>query len=245
MNKLLLSCALALFATTASAQDPVPTPTPFGGGYSFAALFGPTVSMGASTETAVTPQAFVSVSGPIPIGSIAQDRLPVLHVIGNLSALPGDEIDREGGISATLKAFKSIEFSVGISKRISNWLVIGSQELATSVFVEAGFATRLDGDTVPRDKAPRWASVGLRFDDRKSGAYLKNAVALDQRLDGKYQLAMNISGYVKAYEFKSGSAGAEVGLLMRAILGIDASKRYPELTGGRRDVVTVSSVFGW
>jgi hypothetical protein len=166
-------------------------------------------------------------------------------VIGNLSALPGDEIDRDGGIGETLKAFKSIEFSVGISKRVSEWLVIGNQELASSVFAEAGFATRLDGDTVPRDKAPRWAAIGLRFDERKTGAYLKTAGALDQRLDGTYQLALNVSGYVRAYEFKSGTAGAEVGLLLRAILGIDASKRNPELTGGRRDVVTVSSVVGW
>lgn len=254
-----LICCTLLFSLTAApllhAQEPAPLPLPFPeaspspepyqvDGYSFTAMLGGTVSMSSNAETKLAPIARLQVSGPLALGGANPDRLPRLHVTADLEALPGDTIDQAGGIGATLEQFKALRFTVGISQRISKWQAFGAQSVATSIYADAGFATRLDGEQEPRDKAPRFTSFGVRFDERTSGSFLKLGVGPDQRLDGTWQLATHIDGYVRAYALKSGAA--EMGLLMRAILGIDASSpSRPGLTGGRRDSVNVGFVAGF
>jgi len=244
MRRLILG-SLVLAAVPALAQDPAPSPTPSQvDGYSFTAMIGGTVSMASNADTKLAPIARLQVSGPLAIGSANPEKLPQLHVTADLEALPGETIDQQGGIGATLEQFKALRFTVGMSQRISKWQAFGEQRVATSIYADGGFATRLDGDQQARDKAPRFASFGIRFDERTSGSYLKLGMGPDQRLDGQWQLATHIDGYVRAYALKSGTA--EFGLLMRAILGVDASSpTHPTLNGGMRDSVNVGFVAGF
>lgn len=242
MNRL-IRFFLALLAAPVLAQEPTPTPIQVDG-YSFAAMLGGTVSMSSGAETAIQPIARLQVDGPLALGSADPSKLPRLHVMADLEALPGDTIDQAGGIGATLEQFKALRFTVGISQRISTPLVAGAQIITTSLYADAGFATRLDGEFEARDKAPRFSSFGLRFDERASGSFLKLGLGPDQRLTGDWQAAAHIDGYVRAYALKSGAA--EFGLLIRAILGVNLSSiDHPNLTGGIRDSINVGFVGGF
>lgn len=235
--------AFLFAAATAAAQDPSPTPVQVDG-YSFAAMIGGTISMSSGAETKIQPIARLQVDGPLALGGANPDKLPRLHVMGDLEALPGDTIDQAGGIGATLEQFKALRFTVGISQRISKPLVSGAQVITTSLYADAGFATRLDGEFEARDKAPRFSSFGVRFDERTSGSFLKLGMGPDQRLTGDWQAAAHIDGYVRAYALKSGAA--EIGLLIRAILGVNlSSPDHPNLTGGMRDSINVGFTAGF
>lgn len=225
---------------------PSPSPTPYTvDGYSFAAMIGGTVSMSSEAETKLAPIARLQVDGPLALGGADPTKLPRLHVTADLEALPGETIDESGGIGATLEQFRALRFTVGISQRISRRLVVGEQEITTSIYADAGFSTRLDGELKARDRAPRFASFGIRFDERRSGSYLKLGGGPDQRLDGTYQFGAHIDGYVKAYELKA-AGGATIGLIVRAILGVDiSSPSRPGLTGGRRDSINVGFAAGF
>lgn len=243
MNRL-FRFLLALLAVPAFAQGPPPSPSPTPvqvDGYAFAAMIGGTVSMSSGAETKIQPIARLQVDGPLALGSANPDKLPRLHVMADLEALPGDTIDQAGGIGATLEQFKALRFTVGISQRISTPLVAGTQVITTALYADAGFATRLDGEFEAQDKAPRFSSFGVRFDEKTSGSFLKLGVGPDQRLDSTWQAAAHIDGYVRAYALKSGAA--EVGLLIRAILGINlSSPDHPGLTGGMKDSINVGFV---
>lgn len=236
---------LTLLAVPALAQDPTPSPTPYQvDGYSFTAMIGGTVSMSSEADTKVAPLARIQVSGPLALGSADPSKLPQLHVTADLEALPGETIDQAGGIGATIEQFRALRFTVGISQRISKWQAFGAQRIATSLYADAGFATRLDGAVQARDRAPRFASFGVRFDEATSGSYLKLGAGPDQRLDGQYQFVAHIDAYARAYALKSGAA--EVGLLLRAILGVNASSpSRPNLTGGTRDSINVGFIAGF
>jgi hypothetical protein len=243
-TKTLVASIFVLAASVASAQDPTPTPVALDG-FKVSAKIGGSVSMSSAADTLLTPIAKLTASGPLAFGSIAVNKLPILHIDGELSALPGDTIDQGSGISGTLAQFKALEFSVGISKRVSQYLALnnGKQIVSTSVYGEAGFATRLDNEEKARDKAPRYGCLGLRFDEANSSSYLKLGPCLDQRLDGTYQVTASISGMVTPFEFGSGTG---VSIYVKAILGINvSSSSRPELTGSRRDSVNVGSLIGW
>lgn len=227
----------------AFAQGPAPTPDP--DGYTFSAMVGGTVSMAPGTDTQLAPIARLQVDGPLAFGSAETAKLPRLHVTADLEALPGQTIDQTGGIAGTLAQFKSLRFTVGASQRISKWVEAGNQRIATSVYIDGGFSTRLDNEHVARDKAPRYVSAGVRFDEKTSGSFLKVGMGPDQRLDGTYQLATHIEAYAKAYEMKA-DGGAEIGVFARAILGVDiSSPTRPGLTGGAYDSVNVGFIAGW
>ena len=240
-----LAIAAILSASTVFSQDATPSPTPLEiDGYSFAAMLGGTVSMSSGAPTKIQPIARLQVDGPLALGSARPEKLPRLHVMADLEALPGDTIDQGGGIGTTLEQFRALRFSVGVSQRISKPLKAGAQVVTTSLYADAGFATRLDGEFEARDKAPRFSSFGLRFDERVSGSALKLGVGADQRLTGDWQAAAHIDGYVRAYALKSGAA--EFGLLIRAILGINlSSPSRPGLTGGMRDSINVGFAGGF
>lgn len=246
-----LSAALLLFALApiARAQDPTPTPapspTPVLDGFSVAAKLGGSVSMSSNANTLLTPIAKVGVSGPLAIGAIKPESLPVLHVDGELSALPGDTIDQASGLSGTLAQFKALDFSVGLSKGISKWTPMNNGRffVRTSVYLEAGFATRLDNEQKARDKAPRYGCLGLRFDEARTSSYLKTGFCADQRLDGSYQATATVTGIVTAFDF---GPSAGVSLYVKAILGLDfSSPTRPALTGANRDSVNVGTLMGW
>ena len=240
-----LILAALLAASSALAQDPAPSPTPVLDGFSVSAQIGGSVSMAPASDSLLTPVARISVSGPLALGSAAADRLPVLHIDGELSALPGDTIDEAAGISSTLAQFKSLDFTLGLSHRVSRWLPVngGKYVVATSVYAEAGFATRLDNEHQARDKAPRYACGGLRFDEAASGSHVKAGMCADQRLDGSYQATATVTGNIIAFNFGQ-NAGASI--WVKAILGLNfSSPDHPELTGGARDSVNVGTLIGW
>jgi len=246
---------VVFFASLARAQAPSPTPvpvpapspaaTPVLDGFNVSAQIGGSVSMAPNSATALTPIARLSVSGPLAIGSVNASRLPVMHVEGELSALPGDTIDQTAGLSSTLAQFKSLDFSLGLSHRVSQWLPVngGQYIVATSVYLEAGFATRLDNEVKARDKAPRYGCAGLRFDEGTSGSFVKTGGCADERLDGTYQVTIAIKGNIAAFKFGP-NAGASI--FVSAILGINASSpTHPGLTGATRDSVNVGTLLGW
>lgn len=238
-----LIIAALLAASSAFAQEPTPTPTL--DGFSVSAQIGGSVSMAPGSDSLLTPIARISVSGPLALGSASAEKLPVLHIDGELSALPGDTIDQTAGISSTLAQFKSLDFTLGLSHRVSRWLPVngGKYVVATSVYAEAGFATRLDNEHQARDKAPRYACGGLRFDEAVSGSHVKAGLCADQRLDGSYQATATVTGNIVAFNFGQ-SAGASI--WVKAILGLDfSSPSHPGLTGGARDSVVVGTLVGW
>lgn len=241
-----LACAVLLLSVPVSAQEPAPTPVQkTDNGFNVQAKLGGSISMSSASTTLLAPIAKLIASGPLAFGSASVDKLPVLHVEAELSALPGDAIDKTGGISGTLAQFKALDFSIGVSKRVSQWLALndGGQKVATSFYAEAGFATRLSGEFEARDKAPRYGCAGLRFDERISKSYVKVGPCLDQRLDGHYQITTSVSAIVTPFEFGS---GAGVSIYVKAILGIDASSpTRPTLNGSRRDSVVVGTLLGW
>jgi hypothetical protein len=201
--------------------------------------------MAPNSASALTPIARLSVSGPLALGSVDATKLPILHVEGELSALPGDTIDQTAGLSATLAQFKALDFSLGISHRVSQWLPVnnGKYIVATSAYLEAGFATRLDNELKARDKAPRYGCAGLRFDEGFSGSYVKTGLCADERLDGTYQAVVAIKANVAAFSFGP-NAGASI--YVSALLGINASSpAHPGLTGSTRDSVNVGTMIGW
>lgn len=247
---LLLTLSLSVMAqevTPSPAPLPAatPAPTPSGDGFKVSAQLGGSVAMSSSASSLLTPIARLNASGPLAVGNVDITKLPILHVEGELSALPGDTISKDAGLSGTLAQFKALEFTIGISHRVSQWLPLnnGKQSVATSVYVEGGFATRLDNELKARDKAPRYGCAGLRFDEKMSSSFLKTGICLDQRLDGKYNITTTITALATPFEFGS---GAGVSIYVKAILGIDAStSTRPELNGSKRDSVMVGSTIGW
>lgn len=222
-----------------------PTPTPALDGFSVSAQGGASVSMSSTAGSLLTPIARLSVSGPLAIGSYSQEQLPVLHVDGELSALPGDTVDQTTGITGTIQQFKALEFSAGLSKRVSQWLAVGGgRVVSTSLFFEGGFATRLSTNALePRDKAPKFACGGLRFDEGVSASYIAMGFCADQRLDGQWQPVASVKGSVAAYQF-SGATG--VSLFIHALLGVNlSSPAHPGLTGGSRDSIVVGTLLSW
>ncbi len=245
----IIAIAALLAASSAFAQAPLPSPsptaTPVLDGFNVSAQIGASVTMAPNSDSAVTPIARLSVSGPLALGSVNASRLPVLHVEGELSALPGDVVDQTAGLSATLAQFKSLDFSIGLSHRVSQWLPVnnGAYIVATSVYAEAGFATRLDNEVKARDKAPRYGCAGLRFDEGVSGSFVKTGLCADQRLDGSYQATVNIKGNIAAFKLGP-NAGASI--YVSAILGLNVSSpAHPGLTGATRDSVNVGTLVGW
>lgn len=238
-----LALAALLAASSAFAQEP--SPTPVLDGFNVSAQIGGSVSMAPGSDSLLTPIARLSVSGPLALGSASADKLPILHVDGELSALPGDTIDQTAGISSTLAQFKSLDFTLGLSHRVSKWLPVngGKYTVATSIYAEAGFATRLDNENKARDKAPRYGCAGLRFDEATSGSFVKTGFCADQRLDGTYQATATVTGNIVAFNFGE-AAGASI--WVKAILGLDfSSPSHPGLTGGARDSVVVGTLVGW
>lgn len=183
-------------------------------------LLGGDVSVATEAEVGVSPFASVSVALPLS----AWSRTPWLHVEALLGGLPGAAIDIEQPMT-----FRSVRVVMAVC-----------QPVAESVYVdlcaEGGFATRLPNDPGPRDRAVLWGSGGVRF-GRAGRGWLTVGLARDERLDGLYRWAANVSGAVTLYEAES--VRASVQLVGRAILGLERGPTAP-----RRDIVTVGMGVG-
>jgi hypothetical protein len=197
-------------------------------------------------KTKVSPMVLVGVE--TPISSFANG--PTLVVGGEYGASPGESLD-----ISNPETYRSFSMRAGLSQPLSD-------KLYFALYVESGFSTRTGTDPAPRDKAPRWVGAGLRFKGHASElTLLLNA---DQRLSSSadikapvagapagvetlaYQPTVSIRGKVPLYEMKDGTlSGGKISLYVSAILGMDWSKRSPNLTGGRHDVVTAGVVMGF
>lgn len=190
-------------------------------------LTGGIVAMGGDAAAAVSPAVMIEVETPFA----DTPRAPRLVVTAELSALPGEALDVEDP-----GTWRSLEFRVGASQPLA-------RALRFHLFAAAGFATRLPGTPEPRDKTARWGSVGLRFAGARG--VIELGAGGDQRLDGRWQAAVTISGRVKLWEATAGPLeGGQLALVGSAVLGLDLSGRYARLDGGPRDVVRVGLVVG-
>lgn len=134
-------------------------------GVRFSALVGTEVTMTADTTPGITPTAEIEVDGPLAIGKGAP-----LRVYSRLRtyALPGETLDL-----ASIETFRAAEFELGAYKRVGR-LVVGDQELWTSIEASWGFATSIPTSEgfKPALRAPRHYAVGTRIEERKTGAWL-------------------------------------------------------------------------
>jgi hypothetical protein len=219
--------------------EPTPTPAPEAPeGMHVSMLAGGLVSLSSETTGKLSPLARIAVDGPIALPNINPRHLPRVFVVADLTALPGDTIDL-----SNIETFKSIQLSLGVSQRVAE-IRSGEQRILTSLYAEAGFASRINGDIAPRDRAPRFGSIGVALEERTSGSFLRFGLAADQRLDGRYQPAAVIGGAVKLWDADTGSLkGARAMLSGTFILGLDLSY----VTGrapARRDMIVVGLTVG-
>lgn len=213
MRRWLTAVALgALWSEAARANGPRPEDVKVG------LLLGGEVSLATEADVAVAPRAGIDVELPLT----GWNNGPRLHAGVALKSLAGETLSLE-----TPSTFRAIEVKLA-----------GCQPVHPSVYIdlclEGGFATRLEDDPGPRDKAVRWASGGVRF-GRVGKGWLTLGLGRDQRLDGLYRWAVTMAGAIKMHEIGKTS----LQLFGDAILGMDSGVGAP-----RRDVVRVGVAVG-
>ena len=216
---------------TVIVQPPAPEPDPTGQELRVTILTGGMVGLATDSTTNVEP--FVRVGARFPLA--ANPMAPRLHAIIDLMPALGQQADLQA-----VSSWKSIEVSFGVSAYpVPAWNV--------GLWGEGGFASKLPGSNEPLFKAARWAYGGIIFDRFRAGS-LKFGIGADERLDGTYQPAVTVKGWVALYQATTQSSwptGSMVSLVGDAILGINVSSYYPGLTGGIHDVVRVGLCVGW
>lgn len=226
----------------APAPSPIPTPrpTPAPEGWRVSVLAGALGSMATEADVEMSPLARVAGRGPLPLPGVANsDRLPRFLTTIDFTALPGDTLN----ILTGPQTFRAVEARFGLAQRIAEVNPTG-QRIVTSLYIEAGFATRFTGDAAPADRTARWGMAGVRLDELRSGSYIAFGIDADQRLDGRYQPALLLDGAVELYREDQGAlTGARMLLIGGAVLGLDY--RYdPHGVARRRNVVRVGLTVG-
>lgn len=149
--------ALALLALTA-AVTAAPEP-----GVEFSAVASAETVMAAEADAGILPSAELEVDGPLVVGGLPLARgLVRLRLLG----LPGETVDL-----TSVETFRSAEVDLAVYRRIGR-LSLGNQEVWSSVQVAWGFATRLPEDPVPLQRYVRQYGVGIRIEERASGAWI-------------------------------------------------------------------------
>lgn len=154
------------------------------------------------------------------------------HVLGDLTALPGDVVD-----VTDVASFRAIEFELGGSCRPFD-------SVGAAIYVGGGFTSRLPTRGLEaRDEAPKYATFGALFQTPKRNAWLQVGLGPDQRLDGQYVLAVHVSGSLDLLVAPKNTRleGTSLALVVSAILGLEHSPYAPS----RRDVVRVGVFVGW
>lgn len=207
----------------------VPEADPPGQTMAVSVMAGAQVGFATEADNAYEP--FVRIGAKVPLAP--NPEAPRLHAIIDLTGAQGAAIEVEEP-----QSWKSIEVSLGVSAYPFSKLNVG-------LWADGGFSSRLPGDTTPRVKAPRWAYGGVIFDRFKAGS-LKVGMGADQRLDGSYQPAITVKGWVALYQAETGPwAGAMITLVGDAILGVNLSEYSTDLTGGLHDVIRAGLCVGW
>ena len=137
------------------------------------------------------------------------DKGPNIHVLADLTALPGESIALEDP-----QTYRALEFSAALSQPLPSPLLF-------SVYAEAGFASRLPSDPAPRDRSAKWGSAGFLFQTKDRAGRLTLGLGGDQRLSGEWVAAVQVTGHVKIREAK----GVSVYLVGSAVLALDLGAR--------------------
>ncbi len=152
----MLFLALLLAAAPAIAQEEP--------GVRFYALTAAEVALTGDTDPAVRPSAEIEVDGPLALGTGAPLRV---YARFRTFGLPGETVDL-----GDVKTFRAAELSLGGYRRVGR-LVLGDQEVWTSIEGEWGFATALPAAGAPAAlRYPRHYGVGIRLEERRGGAWL-------------------------------------------------------------------------
>lgn len=185
---------------------------------------------GFATDAESTYQPFVRVSAKFPLAK--NPGAPRLHTIVDLGGAPGEAVGIE-----QIETWKTVEVSLGVS--------FYPFDLNVGLWGELGFSSHLPGDFEPRTSSPRWAHGGFIFDRFTRGS-LKVGGGVDQRLDGNYQAALAMKGWVALYQAEEGSwKGAMISLVGDAVLGVNLFSVDGVQERGLHDVVRVGLCVGW
>jgi hypothetical protein len=162
----------------APAPSPSPTPAPppssldKANGRPFRVLtaVGALGTVTADGGTDVTPTVWVDTEGPIALGNDhAYGRLGARIA---LSSSPGETVN-----AADVATYRSA--SVGLR---AGYVIGHFRDVETMALAEGSFSSRLKGSTnpPPLNRLVRAGGIGLRFDHRKSNAYLAALVGFDE-----------------------------------------------------------------
>lgn len=152
---LLVLCALVMPPAVLADEAPVRM--------TFGALGSFTVS---DAGAATTPGAFIRVEGPLVLGKSAPLRL---YALADIMGLPGATA---GPDLTDLATFTAARGSAGLLRDVGA-LVAGGQDIRTALVLHGAFATRIGTDPAPLDRYARSYGVGLQFEERVSGAYVR------------------------------------------------------------------------
>ena len=198
-----------------AADPPSPTPEP---NLRVSILAGGLASISADAS-GVAPMARIRTEARLTKSAAG----PSLHVVADLTALPGESVALEDP-----QTFKALEFSAGISQPLPGPLLF-------ALYAEGGFASRLPADTAPRDRSAKWAALGFLFQTKDRAHRLALGIGRDQRLSGQWVTAVTASGHVKLREER----GISVYLVGSAVLSMET-----ELVGNLRPVARDSIRIG-
>lgn len=178
---------------------------------------GGTTTLSTTSDFSVTPVARISVDAP----TSDFEYTPRLFVRGDLTALPGQTVDL-----SDVSSFNALEFSVGLAQPLP--------KTKFGLYGVFGFATRLEGDTTPLVRSPKFASAGLLFVTKNREHHLAVGMGGDQRLSsqGYWQTCLHIDGQVAIFVKDK----VKVSLTISSILGMTSSDRS--------DLVRVGVVIG-
>lgn len=155
--------------------EPVATPKPskrIPEGMSVTTTLGGIVTLAGDAGTSLQPTAFVNVDGPLAVGSVELSRL---YVLLGITSAPGESVN-----IVDPKSFHAAKVELGLYKVIGR-LQLGNQEITTSLHVKWSFASRLrTGNVEPVDRLSRIYGGGLRFDERRSHAWLALGYGRDE-----------------------------------------------------------------
>lgn len=148
--------------------------------------------LSAGVDLAVYPTVRVDIEAPIsshPAG-------PALHVTLDVGGLPGETLAIEDP-----STFRSVGLEVGLSQPIK------PSVFYPRVYLGAGFASRLPGDREPRNRAPRFALVGVQFQTDSRKARFVLGIGGDQRIStsthsATWEPAVQIMGHAVLRTFK-------------------------------------------
>lgn len=147
---------------TAGPQVPPPPATLNDGPMSVEIVGGAVATLTGETEAKVAPNGYISIDGPLPVGRVTVAR-GYTHLA--ITTVPGETPDL-----TSVETWRAGEARLGLY-RVVGRLEAAGQDVRTSIVAEAGFGSRF-GDPQPSQRLVRHFGVGIRLEERKSGALL-------------------------------------------------------------------------